>query len=228
MYSFICRPSWNSRWNKYMKLQLFFEKRQYIQSNDFRIIGGQAADPGEYPWQVLLVELVYNYTTQQNTYNNICGGTLIQAQWVITADHCIENYSWRYQIVLGGYISPPDYQQNRPPNPFTDEKVKLVDRIFRHPIGGFLAYDIALLKMSSRVTYGPKIFPACVPGPDYKFQTLKTVTTTGWGFVKSDPLSLLPTELQELELKIENRAYCESYIRTGCSAGNMLAITSVF
>ena len=41
-----------------MKLQLFFEKFQYIQNNDsMRIIGGQAADPGEYPWQVLVVRI---------------------------------------------------------------------------------------------------------------------------------------------------------------------------
>ena len=213
-----------------MKLLSFFDKYQYIQSKDFgnKMIGGQAADPGEYPWQVLLVERGYNYTTQENTFFNKCGGTLISDQWVITADHCMENYSWRYQIVLGGYIFPPDYQQNRPNNPNTDEKVKYLEKIVRHPIGGLLAYDIALLKMNTRVTYGPKVFPACVPGPDYKFQNLKTVTTTGWGLVQSDPFELNPGVLQELELKIVNRPYCESFIKIGCLMGDMLAITSIF
>jgi hypothetical protein len=213
-----------------MKIKTFLEKFQYIPTNDLRkkVIGGQAADPGEYPWQVLLVERYFDSATGQETYENVCGGTLISDRWVITANHCIKKRSWRYQILLGGHINPPEYQQNGTKNPNTDEKIKYLARIVRHPIGGLLTYDIALLKMDTRVTFGPKIFPACVPGPDYIFKNFKTVTTTGWGFVKSDPMSLLPTELQELELKIENRRYCESFIETGCSAGNMLAITSIF
>ena len=213
-----------------MTIKSFLEKLQLIPTNDLRkkVIGAQAADPGEYPWQVLLVERYFNATTGQNTYVDKCGGTLISSRWVITADHCIEKPSWIYQILLGGHISPPEYQQNWPNNPNTAEKIRYLQRIVRHPMGGSLAYDIALLKMYRRVTFGPKIFPACVPGPDYIFKNFKTVTTTGWGFVKSDPMSLLPTELQELELKIENRAYCESYIKTGCNEGNMLAITSIF
>ena len=164
----------------------------------------------------------------KTVYDN-CGGTLISEQWVITTYHCVGGVPLdNHQIVLGGYIFPPDYQQNRPNNPNTDEKVKYLEKIVRHPIGGLLAYDIALLKMNTRVTYGPKVFPACVPGPDYKFQNLKTVTTTGWGLVQSDPFELNPGVLQELELKIVNRPYCESFIKIGCLMGDMLAITSIF
>ena len=178
-----------------MKLQSFFEKLQYIQSNDLRIIGGQPADPGEYPWQVMLVYRIFqtwlNSTTERPKYVNTCGGTLISDQWVLTADHCMEKgrYSWNYQIVLGGYINPPDYQRNMPHNPNIDEKVVSLQKIVRHPNGGLLAYDIALLKMSTRVTFGPKVFPACVPGPDYIFKNFKKVTTTGWGYTKTDQIN---------------------------------------
>ena len=38
-----------------MKVKSFLEKLQLIPTDDLRkkVIGAQAADPGEYPWQVL-------------------------------------------------------------------------------------------------------------------------------------------------------------------------------
>ena len=227
-----------------MKLLSFFEKYLYIQSNDSRkkMIGGRAANLGEYPWHVLLVELQYNDVDPETPiFNNKCGGTLISDKWVITSHRCVEYagdlpLTASFQIVLGGYVFPPVYQQIRPliiwPTDMTGtthEIVKGLVNIVKPPNGGFLAYDIALIEMDSRVTLSPKVFPACIPGPDYKFQILKTVWTTGWGYTRTDPLPPVePSRLQELDLYINNRPACETFIKTGCLAGNMLAITSNF
>jgi len=49
------------------------------------IVGGAPAEPGEYPWQVALVD-----GTSTDLYNTLfCGGSLIDPQWVLTAAHCI-------------------------------------------------------------------------------------------------------------------------------------------
>uniref|UniRef100_A0A3Q2CEM9 Peptidase S1 domain-containing protein n=1 Tax=Cyprinodon variegatus TaxID=28743 RepID=A0A3Q2CEM9_CYPVA len=45
-----------------------------------RIIGGQDAQPGAWPWQVY-------FTTNDSS----CGGSLINDQWVLTAAHCINS-----------------------------------------------------------------------------------------------------------------------------------------
>ena len=48
-----------------------------------RIVGGTEASPNEFPWQVyLLVDRFLGYS--------ICGGSLIDSQWVLTAAHCFD------------------------------------------------------------------------------------------------------------------------------------------
>ena len=221
-----------------MKKQSFFSKRQNIRSNDSikKMIGGQDADPREHPWQAMVVLTTYNTTTYKYRFFNKCGGTLISDQWVLTSHHCMDNSNPIWQggevtVLLGGYVFPPSYQtRNEVPENYGLEKVVGVEKIVRHPHGGFLAYDIALLKMDSRITFSRNVFPACVPGPDYKLDDwiYRTVIATGWGLTKTVPTLTKPVFLQELELLIDDRANCESFLNTGCSAGNMLAITSIF
>ena len=55
-----------------------------------RVIGGETAKPGAWPWQIALYK--------NGRYN--CGGSLISARWVVTASHCISGQTG-YEVVLG-------------------------------------------------------------------------------------------------------------------------------
>ncbi|XP_055674762.1 chymotrypsin-like protease CTRL-1 isoform X1 [Falco peregrinus] len=58
-----------------------------------RIINGQNAVPGSWPWQVSL---------QTRSGSHFCGGSLINENWVITAAHCEFN-PYSHIVVLGEY-----------------------------------------------------------------------------------------------------------------------------
>ena len=53
-------------------------KSSFVPSS-FRIVGGTQANPGDWRWQVQL--LLFG--------EFICGGSLINSEWVVTAAHCV-------------------------------------------------------------------------------------------------------------------------------------------
>ncbi|XP_035663338.1 acrosin-like [Branchiostoma floridae] len=63
---------------------------------DNRIVNGQDAGHGEFPWQISLQYSPFFLIPKQH----LCGGTLIAKNWVLSAAHCFmqsktaSNYGW--------------------------------------------------------------------------------------------------------------------------------------
>ena len=51
------------------------------------MVNGEEATPNSWPWQI---SLRYRDWPQNGSYGHICGGSLIEKDWVLTAAHCVE------------------------------------------------------------------------------------------------------------------------------------------
>jgi secreted trypsin-like serine protease len=72
--------------------------RAYLQSIEPKIINGTHVQPGTHEWQISLqVSWI-----PEGTDAHFCGGSLIAADWVLTAGHCMEDLKTTDVRVVGG------------------------------------------------------------------------------------------------------------------------------
>ncbi|KAL6118254.1 uncharacterized protein ACO6RY_03089 [Pungitius sinensis] len=124
-----------------------------------RIVGGQNVSTGSWPW----------FATIKSFGRTICGGSLINDQWVLTAAHCLDSVFFDLKVSLGGQNqSGPDLG---------------IDRVIIHP--SYKSWtkenDLSLLKLSSPVNFTDYIYPVCLASSGSTFHTGVNSWVTGFG-----------------------------------------------
>uniref|UniRef100_A0A3P8YDN5 Peptidase S1 domain-containing protein n=1 Tax=Esox lucius TaxID=8010 RepID=A0A3P8YDN5_ESOLU len=165
-----------------------------------KIVGGQTATPGSWPWQASL----------QSSGRHFCGGSLINNQWVLTAAHCFSSIHPNLVVVLG-------LQNLQGSNP---NSVSLtVSQITVHPnySSSTNDNDLCLLKLSSTVTFTSFIQPICLAAPASTFYTGTTSWVTGWGTTRS-----ISNTLQEVSIPVVGNRQCNCDNGLGTITNNMI------
>lgn len=154
-----------------------------------RIVGGQAASSGQFPYQVSL----------RNSFNShFCGGSIINSRWVLTAAHCtISSSPSDVNIVIGSHLL------NSGGNTYKCSTIR------NHPSynSQLLSNDVAVLQTATNIAFGPTAQAVPLINRDVQGGNL---IVSGWGYLSTS--GSVPNNLQYLNTNVISRDSCSRQI----------------
>ncbi|KAL1455338.1 hypothetical protein WDU94_009441 [Cyamophila willieti] len=177
-----------------------------------RIVGGEKATFGKWPWQISLRQWI------RSTYLHKCGAALFNENWAVTAAHCVEDVPPSDLLLR---LGEHDLSTEEEPYGYQERRVQIVASHPQFDPRTF-EYDLALLRFYEPVKFQPNIIPICVPEDDTNFVG-SSAHVTGWGRLYED--GPLPSVLQEVSVPVINNSLCETMYR---AAGFIEHIPEIF
>ena len=143
-------------------------------SSSNRIVGGKEVNPkGKLPYQVYFNPC--KCSSDGMCRCGMCGGTIVNKKFVITAAHCYNSMFTDLRVIVGEHNLCDGVNEGG--------KVIKVKKITLHPDynSRTVDNDIAVLELAEDLTFTDKIKPACLPSSETKDYSGSASTISGWG-----------------------------------------------
>ncbi|XP_053314635.1 mannan-binding lectin serine protease 1 isoform X1 [Spea bombifrons] len=186
-----------------------------------RIIGGRNAEPGFFPWQVLIVVEDMSRVPEDKWFGS---GALLSDSWVLTAAHVLRSQRRDNTVISVSkehvtiYLGLHDVRNKADAINRTIEKIILHEdfdpKIYNH--------DIALVKLKEKVRMNQYVMPICLPQLEHELEGPEPNTlglVAGWGIsnpnitvdqVISSGMRTLSDVLQYVKLPVVLHAECKT------------------
>ncbi|KAG7225957.1 hypothetical protein INR49_018558 [Caranx melampygus] len=193
-----------------------------------RIVGGRTAEPGLFPWHVLLSVEDLSRVPEDRWFGS---GALLSESWVLTAAHVLRSQRRDPSVVP---VAPEHVKVFLGLHDTRDKRlatIRLVEKIYLHPDFQPNNYnnDIALLRLKERVEFNDVVRPVCVPPLHSKDDSSTPIPNSlgvvaGWGISNpnasssssSDPgslssdLGMTSDLLQYVKLPVVSQDECQA------------------
>ncbi|NXD05429.1 ACRO protein, partial [Certhia familiaris] len=135
-----------------------------------RVVGGTGAVEAAWPW---LISIQHPLVPGNKHW---CGGSLITAEWVLTAAHCFDRLTNLHELVV--LIGTSHLTKPGP-----GAVARLVKKVVVHAQydRDDFRNDIALIQLASPVQCNRFIQLACVADPTLSISELTNCWVAGWG-----------------------------------------------
>ncbi|XP_018325670.1 trypsin-7-like [Agrilus planipennis] len=153
-----------------------------------RIVNGEPAKMGEFPYFALLYKLI---STNRNT---LCGGAIISSYWVLTAAHCLDSNPQKIFAIIG--VTSKEL--------VTKENVNRVVLVKKYENTD---YDIGLVKLGRELIFSKYVQPIYLPESDYEIESNAPGVVMGFG--KTDPHGTKTSNvLRKLSVRVAPQDEC--------------------
>lgn len=155
-----------------------------------QIVGGRITDITKVPWHVAVYQRI------KDKFQQICGGTIVNAKVIITAIHCFWDRSVdkpfdisEFRVIAGKFNRDFDSKEDLKVQPFSIERLYYSDSY--KDAKALFEYDIALAILDSYLEFNIHISPICIDYDESPDETLAAGSlgqVAGWGLESTNGL----------------------------------------